>query len=94
MIDEFKKHKYAKEESASMIEFRESLTTRFMISAKNEEILIKKNKTLLPEEKAEDIQFLKLLEANQPASLGPLDWKKLKSVSSYTLKNCTKYAVT
>ena len=34
--------------------------------------------TLLPEDKAKDIQIFKLLKTNQAASLGPFDRKKLK----------------
>ena len=48
---------------------------QFMISAMNAEILVNKNKTLLPEDKAEDIQFFILLKTNQPTSFGPLNIK-------------------
>ena len=71
--------------------------TRFMISSKNAEILYKKNKTLLLEEKEEELQFLKRLENNQAASLGPLDRNRLmrfqKNASKYQRKvtNCAKY---
>ena len=60
LFDEFKKLKHAKKDLAALINFRNSIKTRFMISAKNAEILINKNKTLLPEAKAEDLQFFKL----------------------------------
>ena len=52
---------------------------QFMISAKNAEILINKNKTLLPEDKVKNIQIFKLLKTKQPASLGPLDRKRLNA---------------
>ena len=82
-----------KKELAALINFRNSITTRCIISAKNAEILINKNKTLLPEDKAEDIQILKQLKTNQPASLGPLDIKRLKRITNYAVKNQKKVKV-
>ena len=52
-----------------------------------QKFLTTKNKTLLPKDKAEDLKFLKLLKTNQPASLGPLDIKRLKHIMNYTVKN-------
>ena len=66
---------------------------RFMISAKNAEIFINKNRTLLPEHKAEDIHFFKLIKTNQPASLGPLNRKRLKRITNYAVKNQKKVKV-
>ena len=54
---------------------------------------LSKKKILLPEDKAEDIQFLKLLKTNQPASLGALDRKRLKRIKNYAVKNQKKVKV-
>ena len=53
MLDEFKKFKHAKKDSAVLINFWNSITMRFMIFVKNAKLLIK---ALLPEDKAEDIR--------------------------------------
>ena len=58
-----------------------------MISAKNAEIFINKNRTLLHKDKAEDLQFFKLFKTNQPTSLGPLNRKRLKHIMNYAVKN-------
>ena len=55
-----------------------------------QKFLSTKNKTLLPKDKAEDLQFFKLLKTNQPASLGPLDKKTLKHIINYAVKNQKK----
>ena len=55
-----------------------------------QKFLSTKNKTLLPEDKAEDLQYLKLLKTNQPAPLGLLDRKKLKHIMNYAVKNKKK----
>ena len=52
-----------------------------MESAEHAEILIKSNKTLLPD-KEKDLQVIKLLETNQSGSLGLFIRKRLKLLLS------------
>ena len=58
-----------------------------------QKFLSTKSKTLLPKDKAKDLQFFKLLETNQPAFLGPLDRKRLKQIMNCAVKNQKKVEI-
>ena len=78
-VNEYKKHKSAKNINLKISKFKERLLLKFLIIAKNTEYIITKDKTLMPDEK-EDIKFVERLKLNLPVSLGPLDRKTTKRI--------------
>ena len=78
-VNEYKKHKSAKDINPTISKFKERLLLKFLIISKNAEDIITKDKTLMPDEK-EDLKFVERLKLNLPVSLGPLDRKTTKQI--------------
>ena len=78
LYKDFVKHHHRKKENEGVTKFRESLKLRFIIAANDAEAQISADKTLSSNEKEEDTKFLKRVRENLPASLGPLDIKRVK----------------
>ena len=79
LVNEYKKHKSAKDINPTISKFKERLPLKFLIISKNAENIITKDKTLLPDEK-EDLKFVERLKLNLPVSLSPLDRKTTKRI--------------
>ena len=58
----------------------------YSILTKNAKRLIQNNKTFLLEDKVKNVQFLKLVQTNQPASLGSHDQKRVKRLKKFASK--------
>ena len=80
LVNEYKKHKSAKDINPTISKFKERLLLKFLIISKNAENIITKDKTLMPDEKEEDLKFVEQVKLNLPVSLGPLDRKTTKRI--------------
>ena len=75
--------------------FLAELKNRFDISAKDALEIISANKTLLPEDREEDKNFLLAIRENRPHSLGALDVKRerrLKRAAERELQEADRFA--
>ena len=81
LVKSYRKFKYYKKETSSLVTFREPLNQRNMIAAEDAENRIMKDTDLLPKNEEVELKFLAMLEDNKTASLG-----KVGSGSQFVLK--------
>ena len=84
LFEQFHGVRYAKKDLKTYlgkkVKFLADLEPRFDISAEQAVDLISSDKTLSADEKEEDLEFLRRIRENLPASLGALDVKRIKRV--------------